>query len=133
MKKNILKIFSSLMLGAFIFTNFAACGQEEKNKVQTEQKPETNRHSRTPKVNTGMDTAAKEEKLYKDGEIVTLADGSKLKYKENGNHEIIEKGQGKVIIFKTVTEKELSELDDNQRALIERQMKSDENGFYVVY
>ena len=56
-----------------------------------------------------------------------------MKYDENGNHEIVEQGEGKVIIFKTVTQDELDSLEPNQKALVERQMQSDPNGFSLVY
>ena len=135
MKKNVLKIVYSLMLGSLIFSNFTACGSQKnvENKPAQEENKQSNRHSRTPQVNGGNLDTSKGEKIYKDGEIVTLADGSKIKYSEDGNHEIIEQGQGKVIIFKTVTEEELSALDDNQRSLVERQMEADSKGFTVVY
>lgn len=139
MKKNVLKILSSIVLGTCILSNFAACGNtnSDTKTTQEQKKEESGRHSRTPQVNSeklgDKSTTSSSEKIYKDGEVVTLADGSKIKYNENGDHEILEKGQGKVIIFKNVTESELESLTDSQRSLVKRQMKNDPKGFSVIY
>lgn len=128
MRNRILKILSSLLLVSFISLNFVGCSSESQQEEHT-------RVSRKPQVSVGSNSNSENqtESLYKHGEIITLADGSKLKYDENGNHEIVEQGEGKVIIFKTVTEDELNSLEPNQKALVERQMQSDPNGFSLIY
>lgn len=125
MSKSISRILSSILIISSISLNLIACGT-----TSNENDPST-RPSRKPQVSTGEDI--QNESIYTDGEIITLADRSKLKYDKNGNHEIIEQGDGKVIIFKTVTAEELDSLTDSQRSLVERQMQSDPNGFALVY
>lgn len=128
MRNRILKILSSLLLVSSISLNFVGCSSQS-------QQEEHNRVSRKPQVSIGgtSDSETQTESLYTHGEIITLADGSKLKYDENGNHEIVEQGEGKVIIFKTVTQDELDSLEPNQKSLVERQMQSDPNGFSLIY
>ncbi len=128
MKNKIFKILSSLVLVSAMGLSMTSCTNQ--NNTNQTQKSESDRTSRRPQVSSGSSSA---EKIYTQGEVVTLADGSKLKYDENGNHEIVERGSGKIIIFKKVTEEELNSLDGNQRALVERQMNADPNGFSLIY
>ncbi len=134
MKKNILKIFSSIILSSIILLNLVACNNNTKTnnetkKPVTETKQEHSRPSRKPQVSIGKN----ESNLYSDGEIVSLADGSKIKYSNDGNHEIVQKGDGQIIIFKNVSDADLEKLEPNQRELVKRQMKADPNGFSLIY
>ena len=131
MHKKIIKILSSMLLVSTMCFSFVSCGGS--NNSNTTQDNSTSRPSRKPQVTTGENTENQVPSLYKDGEIVSLADGTKLKYSTNGDHEIIEKGDGKVLIFKHIKQEDLDSLDENQRSLIERQMKSDPNGFALIY
>lgn len=132
MKNKILKILSAIALVSIIGAGVTSCTTQNQNTQQT-QETDQNRTSRKPQVSAGNSSDTQTEKVYSQDEIVTLADGSKLKYDENGNHEIIEQGSGKIIIFKKVTQDELNALDANQKSMVERQMKSDPNGFSLIY
>lgn len=135
MNKLIKNILLSAALFAGLTTSFMSCGGNQQNNVtQNSNTNKTDREigNRKPQVNMG-DVNQSNESVYKDGEIVTLAEGTKLKYNANGNHEILEKGEGTVIIFKTVTQEDLQKLDPNAKAMVERQMSSDPNGFALIY
>lgn len=131
MKNKILKVLCSLLLvSSFSFT-FTSCN----NSTKTEQ-PGTNntRPSRKPQVTMSENNLNKtQESVYSHGEIVTLVDGSKLKYDQDGNHEILEKGEGTVFIFKKMTQTDMEKLTPEQKIMIERQMKADPKGFLVIY
>ena len=134
MKKGISKIICSLAILSAISLNFVSCGNSNKSNV--ENKPQSTRPSRKAQVSMGDLNNAQNDKtqsLYSDGEIVSLADGSKLKYSVDGNHEIVEQGDGLIIIFKNVKDEDLGKLDANQRELVRRQMESDPNGFSLIY
>ena len=128
MRRKILKVLCSLMLVSGLASNLISCGSSEESTQQTE----SGRHSRKPQVSAGNDQQ-ETTSIYEDGEIISLADGSKIKYDANGNHELIEEGEGKVIIFKNVTDDVLNSITDDERAMVERQMKSDPNGFALIY
>lgn len=128
MRRKILKVLCSLMLVFGLASNLISCGSSKESTQQTEQ----GRHSRKPQVSAG-NNQQETTSIYKDGEIVTLADGSKIKYSASGNHEIIEEGEGRVIIFKNVNDEVLNSLNDDERAMVERQMESDPNGFALIY
>lgn len=126
MRRKILKVLCSLMLVSGLVSNLISCGSSNEPTQQS------GRHSRKPQVSEGKDQQ-ETTSVYKDGEIVSLADGSKIKYNANGDHEIIEQGDGKVIVFKNVTDDVLNSLNDDERAMVERQMESDPNGFALIY
>lgn len=126
MRRKILKVLCSLILVSGLASNLISCGSSNETTQQS------GRHSRKPQVSAG-NTQQETTSVYKDGEIVSLADGSKIKYNANGDHEIIEQGDGKVIIFKNVTDDVLNSLNDDERAMVERQMESDPNGFALIY
>lgn len=126
MRRKILKVLCSLMLVSGLASNLISCGSSNETTQQS------GRHSRKPQVSAGKDQQ-ETTSVYKDGEIVSLADGSKIKYNANGDHEIIEQGDGKVIVFKNVTDDVLNSLNDDERAMVERQMESDPNGFALIY
>lgn len=130
MKKGIVKILASMLLASSMVMSFTGCFNNNNNKTTT-QESSRDRVSRKPQVS--VDNTNSTESLYQDGEIISLADGSKLKYNKDGNHELLQKGSGKIIIFKKVTQAELNELTGEQRAIVERQMQSDPNGFSVIY
>lgn len=132
MKNRILKILSVVALVSTVGTGVVSCTNQNQNTQQT-QDVDQSRTSRKPQVSSGNSSDISTEKVYSQGEIVTLADGSKLKYDESGNHEIVEQGSGKIIIFKKVTQEELDSLDASQKSMVERQMKSDPNGFSLIY
>lgn len=129
MKKGIFKILASMLLALSMVMSFTGCFNN--NNQTTTQESSRDRVSRKAQVST--DNTNFTESLYQDGEIISLADGSKLKYNKDGNHELLQKGSGKIIIFKKVTQDELNELTGEQRAIVERQMQSDPNGFSVIY
>lgn len=135
MKNKILNVLCSLLLVSSVSFGVTSCN----NSTKPEQPSTTNntRPSRKPQVSLGENTSTniqnKNESVYTHGEIINLVDGSKLKYDENGNHELIEKGEGTVIIFKKVTQGDLDKLTPEQKIMVERQMKADPNGFLVIY
>ena len=126
MSKLIKNILLSLAVFVGLSTSFTACGNQNNNNNSAvgdsnTTKPERETGNRKPQVNMGNNNTT-EESVYKDGEIITLAEGTKLKYSADGNHEIIEKGEGTVLIFKKVTEEDLKKLEPETRAMVERQM-----------
>lgn len=130
MKNKILKILSSLLLVSSISLSFTGCN----NKTTQEQQPNTTtRPSRKPQVNLNSNNLNKDESVYADGEIINLVDGSKLKYSVDGNHQLLEQGDGKVIIFKTTSQEDINKLTPEQKTMVERQKSSDPNGFLVIY
>lgn len=134
MRKGISKIICSLALLSAISLNFVSCGNSSNSEVENTTQQQT-RPSRKPQV-SGADSDIKDEKtqsLYSDGEVISLADGSKLKYSADGNHEVVEQGDGLIIIFKNVKDEDLEKLDANQRELVRRQMESEPNGFSLIY
>lgn len=143
MNKTIRNVLASLILVSSVSLSFISCGSNNSNSnsgnnttVEQENKnPDRGGGGRKPQVDISGNTqdSSAGQKLYKDGEIVSLADGSKIKYSENGDHELIEKGDGTVIIFKNVTKEDLNNLTDDQRAMVERQMETDPNGFSLIY
>lgn len=141
MSKRIKNILASLLVATALTTSFTSCGSSKSENTteqsQTQQQTNSDRDTggRKPQVNIGNQTTddTATESIYKDGEVVTLADGSKIKYNANGDHELLEQGDGIVIIFKNVTEEQLSSLDGDKRAMVERQMQSDPNGFALIY
>lgn len=134
MKKNILKILSSIMLVSIVSANLVSCNNNTKTESPaTESKQESNRYSRKPQVSMGQSDNNTTQSLYTNGEVISLADGSKIKYSDDGNHEIIEQGDGVILIFKNVSDADLEKLEPNQRELVKRQMKADPKGFSLVY
>lgn len=138
MSKLIKNILLSLAVFVGLSTSFTACSnQSNKNNSAVEEsnttKPEREAGNRKPQVNMGNNNNTAEESVYKDGETITLAEGTKLKYSADGNHEIIEKGEGTVLIFKKITEEDLKKLEPSTRAMVERQMAADPNGFALIY
>lgn len=132
MKKGILKFLSAILLVSSFSSTFVACTSNQKDKPSTtESTGHRDRVSRKPQVTS--DNSKLNQYIYQDGEIVSLADGSKLKYNYDGNHEILEKGSGKIIVFKKVTKEELDSLTGEERAMVERQMQADPNGFALLY
>lgn len=134
MRKGISKIICALALLSAISLNFVSCGNSSNSEVENTTQQQT-RPSRKPQV-SGADSDIKDEKtqsLYSDGEVISLADGSKLKYSADGNHEVVEQGDGLIIIFKNVKDEDLEKLDANQRELVRRQMESEPNGFSLIY
>ncbi len=139
MSKLIKNILLSLAVFVGLSTSFTACGNQNNNNNNNSAvgdsnttKPERETGNRKPQVNMGNNNTT-EKSVYKDGEIITLAEGTKLKYSADGNHEIIEKGEGTVLIFKKVTEEDLKKLEPETRAMVERQMAADPNGFALIY
>lgn len=130
MKNKILKVLCSLLLASSVSLAFTSCN----NTPKTEQ-PNTNttRPSRKPQVSFGGNTQNKNESVYAHGEIINLVDGSKLKYDQEGNHELLEKGEGTVVIFKKTSQDDIDKLTPEQKIMIERQMKADPKGFLVIY
>lgn len=129
MKNKILKVLCSLLLASSVSLAFTSCN----NAPKTEQPNTNTRPSRKPQVSFGGNTENKNESVYAHGEIISLVDGSKLKYDQEGNHELLEKGEGTVVIFKKTSQDDIDKLTPEQKTMIERQMKSDPNGFLVIY
>lgn len=131
MKTKILKVLCSLLLASSVSFAFTSCN----NSTKTEQPSTNSRPSRKPQVSIGKNTntSNKNESVYTHGEIISLVDGSKLKYDQDGNHELLEKGEGTVVIFKKTDQNDIDKLTPEQKIMIERQMKVDPNGFLVIY
>ncbi len=144
MNKRIKNILTSLLVASTLSVSLIACGSNKQNDTTnnntTNQTQTTtgdrNPGNRKPQASipgqTSQDSTS-DQQVYKDGEIVTLVDGSKIKYSSSGEHEILEEGTGKVLIFKTLTDSDLESLTDEQKAQVKRQMESEPNGFTVIY
>lgn len=131
MKNGILKTLASILIASTMAVSFTGCSNNT-NKSTTQNNSSRDRVSRKPQVSM-ENNLYPDQPIYQDGEIISLADGSKIKYKKDGNHELLEKGSGKVIIFKKIVSSELDELTDEQKAIVRRQMQSDPNGFTLLY
>lgn len=144
MNKTIRNVLASLMVVSALSFSFTSCGSSNSNSNSgnnntTVEQPDKNSDrdtgGRKPQVSISENTQdlSSNDPIYKDGEVVSLADGSKIKYSADGNHEVLEQGDGIVIVFKTVTDDDLNNLTDDQKAMVQRQMESDPNGFALIY
>lgn len=109
MSKLIKNILLSLAVFVGLSTSFTACGNQNNNNNSAvgdsnTTKPERETGNRKPQVNMGNNNTT-EESVYKDGEIITLAEGTKLKYSADGNHEIIEKVKELCLYLKRLQKK----------------------------